>query len=247
MPKILIIDDNSDFAESLAEILELESYSTDIALNGREALKKIWLTSYDLVLLDINMPEMGGKEFVQLLNQKHYSIPIIVISGMDLNEIKNYFYEQGAISFLKKPFKQETLLSLVKNTIKFTEKFKIRSNNNGTSVSIEKFVPNFDNLNPQEREFIHQLLRKINDEMLSNQFSVKFIADEMGYSSRQFNRKVKKYFNQTPHEVLSELRFNMIQNLISNNSLTLDEVSEKLGFSSTYYFNKVYKKYVHIA
>ena len=244
MPEILIIDDNTDFVESIAEILQLENYKTDVAHNGREALKKIWLTPYDLILLDINMPEMGGKEFVELLNKKHYAVPIIVISGMDLNEIKNYFYEQGAISFLKKPFKQETLLSLVNNTIKFTQKFNIRSSQSSAGDLIERFVTDFSNLTPQEREFIDQLLRKINDEMLNNQFSVKFIADEMGYSSRQFNRKVKKHFNKTPHDVLSELRFNMIHNLITSNSLTLDEASEKLGFSSTYYFNKVYNKYV---
>lgn len=244
MPEILIIDDNQDFAESTAEILEMENYKTDVALNGREALKKIWLRTYDLILLDINMPEMGGKEFVELLNKKHYAVPIIVISGMDLNEIKNYFYEQGAISFLKKSFKQETLLSLVNNTIKFTQKFKIRSNQGNASYLIEKFVPDFNDLNPQEREFIDQLLREINDEMLNNQFSVKFISDKMEYSNRQFNRKVKKYFSKTPHELLSELRFKMIHNLIISNNLTLEEASEKLGYSSTYYFNKVYKKYV---
>ena len=244
MAEILIIDDNPDFAESVSEILNLESYTTDVALNGREALKKIWLTAYDLILLDINMPEMGGKEFVQLLNEKHYAVPIIVISGMDLDEIKNYFYEQGAISFLKKPFKQETLLSLVNNTIKFTQKFKIRSSQGNAGKLVERFIPNFKELAPQDREFIDQLLRKINDEMLNNQFSVKFISSEMAYSSRQFNRKVKKYFNKTPHDVLSELRFNVIDNLITSNSMTLDEASEKLGFSSTYYFNKVYNKYV---
>ncbi|HKL16226.1 MAG TPA: response regulator [Balneolaceae bacterium] len=247
MPEILIIDDNPDFVDSIAEILQIENYRTDVALNGREALKKIWLTAYDLLLLDINMPEMGGKEFVKLLNREQYAVPIIIISGMDHNDIKNYFFEQGAISFLKKPFKQETLLSLVNNTIKFTQKFKIRSTQSSAGDLIKKFLPYFDELKPQEREFVDQLLRKINDEMLNNQFSVKFISDEMGLSSRQFNRKVKKYFNRTPHEVLSELRFNMIHNLITNNTLTLDQASEKLGFSSTSYFKKIYKKHVKSA
>lgn len=243
--KILIIDDNVDFVDSIADLLSTQNYVTDYALNGKEALNKIWLTSYDLILLDINMPEMSGKGFVESLNSQNYSIPIIVISGMDLNEIKNYFYEQGAISFLKKPFSNETLLKLVESTLKFTQKYTLHSNKEQQITSIESYVPNYHKLDLNEREFINQLLILINEYMLNNQFSVKFISGKMDYSRRQFNRKVKKYFDKTPHDVLSELRFNMIHNLITNNNITLEEVSKKLGFSSKYYFNKLYQKYVN--
>ncbi|MDR9416283.1 MAG: response regulator [Gracilimonas sp.] len=242
--KILIIDDNIDFSESIADVLQAEKYKTDIALNGKEALEKIWLNSYDLILLDINMPEMSGKGFVENLNQHHYSVPIIVISGMDINEIKNYFYEQGAISFLKKPFKNETLISLVKNTLKFTQKFKIETKDDQKLNSLGKFVPNYEELDLQEKEFVNKLIMLINKHMLNNQFSVKLIASKMDYSKRQLNRKIKKYFDKTPHEVLSGVRLNMIHNLITNNKITLEEASKQLGYSSSYYFIKVYKKYV---
>lgn len=243
--KVLIIDDNADFAESIADVLGMDGYKPEIAPNGKEALKKIWLNNYDLVLLDINMPEMSGKGFIQKLNQNKYSMPIIMVSGMDINEIKNYFYEQGAISYLKKPFSNDTLRSLVKSTLKLTQKISIEKKSGKLGVSIGDYIQNYPTLDVDEKEFIDDLLKLINKHMLSNQFSVKFIAQKMNYSRRQFNRKVKKYFNKTPHDILSILRFKMIHNLIVTNDLSLSEVSNKLGFSSSYYFKKLYNKYIN--
>ncbi|MDR9408286.1 MAG: response regulator [Balneolaceae bacterium] len=243
--KILIIDDNVNFAESIADLLGMHGYTSETAPNGKEALKKIWLKKYDIILLDINMPEMSGKGFIQKINQRKYSMPIIVVSGMDINEIKNYFYEQGAISYLKKPFNNDTLITLVKNTLKLTQKISIEKKSADRGVSINNLVQDYQNLGLDDKQFIDNLLKMVNKHMLNNQFSVKFISEELGYSTRQLNRKVKKYFNKTPHDVLSMLRFKMIHNLIVTNDLSLSEVSEKLGFSSSYYLKKIYTKYIN--
>ncbi|MFD2532926.1 response regulator [Gracilimonas halophila] len=243
--KILIIDDNTDFAESIADVLKMSGYETEIASNGKEALKKIWLNKYNLILLDINMPEMSGKGFMEKLNQQKYSMPTIVVSGMDINEIKNYFFEQGAISYLKKPFNNSTLISLVKNTLNLTNRISIDKKSSDLGISVNDLIQNYHSLGIEDQEFIDDLLKIVHKHMLNNQFSVKFVSEKISYSRRQFNRKVKKYFNKTPHEVLSILRFKMIHNLIVNNDLSLSEVSEKLGFSSSYYFKKLYEKYIN--
>ena len=243
--KILVIDDNIDFAESIADLLEMDGYTSEIASNGNEALKKVWLNDYDLILLDINMPQLSGKGFIQEINHYKYSIPIIVVSGMDINEIKNYFYEKGAISYLKKPFSNNTLRNLVKNTLKLTQKISIKKKSSDLGFSIYELIQDYHTLGVQDQEFIDNLIKVVSKNILNNQFSVKFISGKLSYSRRQFSRKVKKYFNKTPHEVLSILRFNMIHNLISTNDLSLSEVSEKSGFSSYYYFKKLYEKYLN--
>lgn len=243
--RILLIDDNTDFTGSISDLLILNDYEVDVAENGSEALKKIWMKSYDLLLLDINMPTMNGKAFIEELQRQNYELPVIVISGVDVNELKNYFFEKGAISFLKKPFSNQTLISLIENTLRFTKKIIINSEKKKPGFGIETFVPDYESLSLGDQDFINQLLKHINEYMLSNQFSVKFIADKMGYSSRQFNRKIKKFFDRTAHDLLSEFRFKMIHTLIRMNNMSLQEVSEKMGFSSTSYFKKLYSKYVN--
>lgn len=241
---ILIVDDNEDFSDSISDVLKEKGYQTDIASNGNIALKKIWANNYDLVLLDIHMPELSGKGFIQNMNLNEYSIPIIVVSGMDVNETKNYFYEQGTISFLKKPFSNETLLSLIKNTLKLSQKITFTKENGGTGLSTIGLVPNYYELFVEEQEFIDSLIKAANKHVLNSQYSVEYIANSLKYSRRQLNRKIKKYFNRTPHDLLSEIRFITIHNLVSTNNLSFSEISEKLGFSSNYYFKRSYDRFV---
>jgi DNA-binding NtrC family response regulator len=241
--RILIIDDSSDFAGSVSDTLKSQGYDTEIAQDGNEGIRKTMLNTYDLILLDINMPQMGGRGFIQKFQNNKQFTPVVVVSGMDVNDVKNYFFEHGAISYLNKPFTKEALVSLVKNTLKLTHQFSFESEKQTNNLSLELIIPDYNSLNFEGKEFVHELLKICSEFMLDNQYSVEFISTKMKYSRRQFARKTKKYFNRNPHEILSELRFKMIHNTIETNRYTLSEVSKRLGFSSTSYFKKLYTKY----
>ncbi len=104
--RILVVDDNAGNREMLSRRLEREGYSVDTAENGRAALEKLETGAFDLVLLDIVMPELDGFAVLQSIraNQRWKEVAVIMISALD--EIRSVVrcIEMGAEDYLPKPF-----------------------------------------------------------------------------------------------------------------------------------------------
>jgi serine phosphatase RsbU (regulator of sigma subunit) len=103
--RILIVDDNADNRELLARILARQGHTASMAVNGREALDALGRDPFDLMLLDIMMPVMGGIETLALLraDESLRNIPVIVVSALDdLDNIVKCI-ELGAEDYLFKP------------------------------------------------------------------------------------------------------------------------------------------------
>ncbi len=114
---ILIVDDTPDNLRLLSAILTTAGYKVRKALNGKIALKTIEATPPDLILLDINMPEINGYEVCQKLkeSQKTQPIPVIFISALDdvLDKVKAFAV--GGVDYITKPFQGEEVLARVAN------------------------------------------------------------------------------------------------------------------------------------
>jgi adenylate cyclase len=104
--RILVVDDNAGNRDMLSRRLEREGYSVDTAENGRQALEKLEAGGFDLVLLDIVMPELDGFAVLQSIraNQRWKEVAVIMISALD--EIRSVVrcIEMGAEDYLPKPF-----------------------------------------------------------------------------------------------------------------------------------------------
>lgn len=114
---MLVVDDDPDILEALAEILEVEGFEIRRARNGQEALERLGPPSPQLILLDLMMPVMDGWEFAQKLRQRSdaRAIPIIVLSA-DRN-VGSKAREIGAVGHLAKPFELNELLHLVRSSL----------------------------------------------------------------------------------------------------------------------------------
>lgn len=112
-PKILIVDDDDNICQLLTLYLVKEGYHTSICHNGREAIRLIKTSAYDLVLLDVMMPEMDGYETLTQV-RKFSDIPIIMVSakGEPFDKISGLDY--GADDYVTKPFEPQELLSRIK-------------------------------------------------------------------------------------------------------------------------------------
>lgn len=113
---ILIVDDNTNNIQVLGNILRENEYEIAIALSGQEALEWVDSEDFDLVLLDIMMPEMDGYEVCQRIKKidKHKDIPIIFLTAKtDTDSIVNGL-EYGAVDYITKPFNSSELLARVK-------------------------------------------------------------------------------------------------------------------------------------
>ncbi len=104
--KLLVVDDNALNRDLLVRHLEREGHTVSLAEDGRRALALIGAERFDLVLLDLIMPEMNGYEVLQRLkgDAAHRDIPVIVISALDELDSVVRCLEAGAEDYLSKPF-----------------------------------------------------------------------------------------------------------------------------------------------
>lgn len=125
--KILIVDDNIGNIEFLNVILEDEGFEISTAYDGPEALEKVSEISPELILLDINMPEMSGYEVCERLKQKPESkdIPIIFLTAQAEFEDIIQGFNIGAVDYVTKPFNSEELLSRVNTHLELYKSKKL--------------------------------------------------------------------------------------------------------------------------
>ena len=110
--RILIVDDSSLIRHYYRDVLGKAGFEVDQAINGIEALEKVLGESYDLAIVDINMPQMDGITFVQTLRSKDLplsGVPILVTSSEAGIQDIAAARRAGANYYLVKPIKQETL------------------------------------------------------------------------------------------------------------------------------------------
>lgn len=113
MEKILIVDDENDIAELISDILEDEGYDTVIANDGKSALNLIKDDNFDLILLDVMMPDISGNEVCASIRNE-VSCPIIFVTAKTNLTSKLVGFEVGADDYITKPFVNEELVARVK-------------------------------------------------------------------------------------------------------------------------------------
>ena len=115
MKRVLIIDDTKNIRLLLSKCLAIEGYTVESAADGKEGLDKILKGSYDLIFLDIKLPEVSGTEVLRRMREDGIQTPVIVITAYPT--IKNAVdcTKLGAQAYLQKPFTAERLLSVLKD------------------------------------------------------------------------------------------------------------------------------------
>jgi len=121
MKKILVVDDSEIARNYHSYILRMFEYDVNTAENGMEALEKVLLYEYDLVLTDINMPKMDGYEFIMKVRENEIEIPIVIVSTEDELKIEKNGFEKGANTYLVKPTDPEELVKKVNYLLKNKE------------------------------------------------------------------------------------------------------------------------------
>ena len=117
--KILIVDDNKLNIKVATRLLSDLPYDIDECYNGKECLEKLKLNSYDLILMDIMMPEMDGEATIrELKNNSEFKTPVIALTADAVAGANEKYLNEGFVGYLAKPFKKEDLENKINDVLK---------------------------------------------------------------------------------------------------------------------------------
>lgn len=114
---IFIVDDDVDFAESLADIFEMEGHTCEMAHDGEAALEKFKEKNFDLTFMDIKLPGKNGVESFMDIRKIRPDAKIIMMTGYSVEELLNQAVENGVWGVLHKPLDMDKVLSMVKEVM----------------------------------------------------------------------------------------------------------------------------------
>lgn len=126
-PKILIVEDEAKLSRVIQLELSYEGYATEIAENGKDALTKIEEQDWDLVLLDIMIPELSGLEVLRRVRRTDLLTPIILLTARDEIHDKVSGLDLGANDYVTKPFQIEELLARIRVHLRKTPNREVKT------------------------------------------------------------------------------------------------------------------------
>ena len=121
--RVLLVDDEEEFVQTLSERIEMRDLGSDVALNGEEALKKMDEDVPDVMVLDLKMPGIDGMEVLRQTRKAYPNVQIIMLTGHGSKKDKKEARRLGAFEYLQKPVPIDILV----NKIKLAYKKKIET------------------------------------------------------------------------------------------------------------------------
>ena len=117
--KILLVDDDREFVNLFSSIIESEGYIVEVAFSGQEALDKFKKSAFDLLILDIKLPDMNGDKVAKKVRDKDKNIIIIIITGFPELQDSITALDIGIQDILLKPISSSEILRSIKEAFYF--------------------------------------------------------------------------------------------------------------------------------
>ena len=196
--KVLIIEDDQRIAQTISKGLSEKDFETAVAFDGKIGLKMAQSGDFDLVLLDLNLPELNGYQVAKTLRLTNENIPIIMLTALGETEDKIEGFESGADDYMVKPFDFRELLARINSLLK--RKQVIKSDENelviaNLTMNLDAKTIHRDNtaiqLTPKEFGLLEFLIRNKN-KVVSKSEIAEAIWDQ---SSQQSLNVIEVYIN----------------------------------------------------
>jgi DNA-binding response OmpR family regulator len=112
---ILVVDDNKDFADVFCDILRVNNFKAESCYSGAQAVDMVRKNDFDILFLDIRMPDMDGIETLREIRKFDLEAVVIMMTGYSVDEMVHRALEEKASDIIYKPFEIEKVLGLIQN------------------------------------------------------------------------------------------------------------------------------------
>ena len=235
---IVVVEDDMEIRTYLSNELGDEFRIIECA-DGKEALPVILREIPALVISDIMMPEMDGNTLCSKIkaNVNTNHIPVILLTAKSRDEDRLEGLETGADAYIIKPFNMDILRRTVINLL------------NARNLMRNKFIGNENQddkvddikMKSPDEKLLERVMTTINSNLGNPELSVDMIAEEVGISRVHLHRKMKELTNQTPHDLIRNIRLKQAANLLANQRHNITEVMYACGFSNAASFSTMFR------
>lgn len=243
-PIILLVDDNEELL-SMLEDLFLPTYKVYIAHDGREGLEMARQIQPDLIISDVMMPKMSGKELCYKIktNVELSHISVVLLTAQTSVEYVVEGLMFGADDYVTKPFNVKVLIARCNNLIK--NKKRLIAHYAGKTITES---PVTEAINERDKELLAKCVNIIKENFENPAFDVTALASELCVGRSKLYMQFKQMTGLTPNEFILKIKLDEAMSLLKNHpELNISEISIRLGFSSPRYFSKSFKAFFGVA
>lgn len=235
---LLLVEDNIDFRNYIKDNLK-DYYNITEAPNGKIGWQKTLSEHPDLVLCDINMPEMNGIDLCKKIkaDSRTNFIPVILLTALTGEEQQLAGLQTGANDYMTKPFNFDILLSKIQNLLFQQDSFK-----KIYQKQVEVKASEMEVTESADEKFIKQALAVIEKNISNADFSVEEMSREMFMSRVALYKKLFSLSGKTPIEFIRSVRLKRALQLLEKREMTVAEVAYEVGFNNPKYFTRYFKE-----
>lgn len=232
MYNIFLVDDEKHGLIDLQKSLDWERFNMEITnsfSNPIKALEAIELLNPDAVFCDVKMPKLLGTQLIEIARNNGYTGEFIIVSSYADFEYAKSAIKNNVFYYLLKPINSEegnnVLYKLSQKMLSKQTEHKVSAINKVTTENIK----------------LNEILQYI-DVNLSSPITLPSLCSHFNLSSTSICVLFKKYLNTTFVNYLNNRKFEFAKHLLENTDLTINEISNKIGFNDYFYFARCFKK-----
>ena len=231
MYSIMIVEDEYLVRQGIASLVDYEQFGMQViaqAENGREAWQKFQKNPADILLTDINMPQMNGLELAKLVRDQAPKCHIVFLTGYDDFDYARTAIKLGADDYLLKPFSKDDVEDMLA---------KVQ-----TKLDKERKKAQIQNLVDQGHR--SELEEAIHERLADSELSLKSLASQLGFSPSYLSVLIKKELGLPFQDYLIQERMKKAKLLLLTTDLKIYEIAEQVGFEDMNYFSQRFKQVV---
>ncbi|MDE6386221.1 MAG: response regulator [Lachnospiraceae bacterium] len=255
MYKVAIIDDEPLIVEGLSKTMAWEKWDCQVAgyaYDGREGMELIRSKRPDIIITDINMPEMDGLKMIAGLKSEFPDMQLIILTGYREFEYARRAIELGVSRFLLKPSKMNELeeaMEAVTKRLEQADTFVDASSYDGNGVRENDMEKQEDSSkdaeeteNNEANSFIVKNALEYIRENSQEKLRLTDVADQVYVSQWHLSKLLNKHTGKTFSDILNGARMDKSKELLKDPSLRICDVAEMVGFQDLAHFSRVFKK-----